>query len=157
LPLAVLINQNSASAAEIVAAALQDHKRAAIVGQPSYRKGSVQNILELDDGNTVLKRTLPSYYRPSGENIHRFRTDCSTYKWGVSPDKELEVNLAPSEHVRWFLARRDRDLESTAKGQRKPSASQPASEKAKPAPKDEKPLKNGEEPKTPKTATEKAQ
>src|SRR5262249_7591118 len=139
LPLAVLINQNSASAAEIVAAALQDHKRAAIVGQRSYGKGSVQNILELDDGNSVLKLTVASYYRPSGENIHRFRTAKSTDKWGVSPDKELEVKLTPSEHVRWFLARRDRDLESTAKGQRKPSASQPASEKAKPAPKDEKP------------------
>src|SRR5581483_9380502 len=54
-PLVVLVNQNSASAAEIVSACLQDHKRAKVVGQRTYGKGSVQNIIELEDGNSVLK------------------------------------------------------------------------------------------------------
>ena len=96
----VLVNQNSASASEIVSAALQDHKRAAVVGQRSYGKGSVQNIIELDDGNSVLKLTVASYYRPSGENIHRFKNAKTTDKWGVSPDKGCEVKLSLSEYVR---------------------------------------------------------
>ena len=112
----VLVNQNSASASEIVSAALQDHKRAEVVGQRSYGKGSVQNIIELDDGNSVLKLTVASYYRPSGENIHRFKNAKDTDKWGVSPDKGCEVKLTPSEYIRWFMARRDRDLEPPAKG-----------------------------------------
>jgi carboxyl-terminal processing protease len=156
VPLVVLINQNSASASEIVSAALQDHKRAAIVGQRSYGKGSVQNILELEDGNSVLKLTVASYYRPSGENIHRFKTARNTDKWGVSPDKGLEVKLPQSEFINWFLARRDRDMDSSAKGHRKPFASQPEAdkpkEKEKEAPKDAKKEAKAE----PKKETEKS-
>jgi carboxyl-terminal processing protease len=129
LPLAVIINQNSASASEILAAALQDHKRAVIVGQRSYGKGSVQNIIDLDGGKSVLKLTVASYYRPSGENIHRFKNAKTTDKWGVSPDKGAEVKLPNSEFIRWFRARRDRDREASAKGHRKATA--PDAEKAK--------------------------
>lgn len=137
LPLVVLINQNSASASEIVSAALQDHKRAAIVGQRSYGKGSVQNILELEDGNSVLKLTVASYYRPSGENIHRFRNSKSTDKWGVSPNPGMEIKLTPSEYAKWFIGRRERDLQTAAKGHRtKPADAKPAPAPEKP--KDEK-------------------
>jgi carboxyl-terminal processing protease len=139
LPLVVLINQNSASASEIVAAALQDHKRAAVVGQRSYGKGSVQNILELEDGSSVLKLTVASYYRPSGENIHRFRNMKTSDKWGVSPDPGSEVKLSQGEYVRWFLGRRDRDLESAAKGHRKPAAAQPEPAKSDATAKEQKP------------------
>jgi carboxyl-terminal processing protease len=128
LPMVVLVNQNSASASEIVSAALQDHHRATIIGQRSYGKGSVQNIFELDDGNSVLKLTVASYYRPSGENIHRFRHSKTSDKWGVSPDQGCEVKLSPSEYVRWAIARRDRDL---AVGHRRASASQPEAQKTK--------------------------
>ena len=128
LPLVVLVNQNSASASEIVSAALQDHHRATIVGQRSYGKGSVQNIFELDDGNSVLKLTVASYYRPSGENIHRFRHSKTSDKWGVSPDKGCEVKLGPSEYFRWAMARRDRDM---AAGHRRASASPPEAQKTK--------------------------
>jgi carboxyl-terminal processing protease len=119
IPMAVLINQNSASASEIVSAALQDHKRAVIVGQRSYGKGSVQNIIDLDGGNSVLKLTVASYYRPSGENIHRFKNAKTTDKWGVSPDPGAEVKLPMREFINWFRARRDRDQEASAKGHRK--------------------------------------
>ena len=110
VPMVVLVNENSASAAEIVAAALQDHKRAQVVGQRSYGKGSVQNILDLEDGNSVLKLTVATYWRPSGKNIHRFKDAKETDEWGVSPDPGLEVKLTPQEHFAWALARRDRDL-----------------------------------------------
>ncbi len=110
VPMVVLVNQNSASASEIVSAALQDHHRATIVGMRSYGKGSVQNLFELDSGNSVLKLTVASYYRPSGENIHRFRNAKPTDQWGVKPDKDCEVKLTPREYVDWFRARRDRDL-----------------------------------------------
>lgn len=110
VPMIVLVNENSASASEIVAAALQDHKRAQVVGQRSYGKGSVQNILDLEDGNSVLKLTVATYWRPSGKNIHRFKDAKDTDEWGVSPDKGLEVKLSPAEHFAWAIARRDRDL-----------------------------------------------
>jgi carboxyl-terminal processing protease len=127
----VLVNQNSASASEIVSAALQDHHRASVVGLRSYGKGSVQNIFELDGGNSVLKLTVASYYRPSGENIHRFRNSKSTDQWGVSPDKGCEVKLSRDEYRRWFRARRDRDL---AAGHRRSPVEKPAAEPTKPAP-----------------------
>ena len=133
LPMAVLINQNSASASEIVSAALQDHKRAVIVGQRSYGKGSVQNIIDLDGGNSVLKLTVASYYRPSGENIHRFKNAKTSDKWGVSPDPGAEVKLPTSEFIRWFRARRNRDQDASAKGHRKKPASAFETEKTKTA------------------------
>ena len=76
LPLAVLINENSASASEIVAGALQDLDRAVIIGARSFGKGLVQSILPLGD-NAVLKLTTARYYTPSGRCIQRrnYRTD----------------------------------------------------------------------------------
>jgi carboxyl-terminal processing protease len=128
LPMVVMVNQNSASASEIVSAALQDHKRATVVGQRSYGKGSVQNIFELDDGSSVLKLTVASYYRPSGENIHRFKNAKTADQWGVKPDKGCEVKLTTSEYVRWFRARRDRDL---AAGHRRTPAEKPVADQGK--------------------------
>ena len=69
LPLIVMINEGSASASEIVAGALQDHKRAKIVGIKSYGKASVQTIQELSDGS-ALKLTTARYYTPLGRDIH---------------------------------------------------------------------------------------
>jgi carboxyl-terminal processing protease len=75
LPLAVLVSPNSASAAEIVAGALQDHHRAVIMGQPTFGKGSVQTVVPLsDDGSednasVGLKLTIARYYTPSGKSI----------------------------------------------------------------------------------------
>src|SRR5581483_5906566 len=71
-PMAVLVNRFSASSSEIVAACLQDHKRAIVVGERTWGKGSVQNVVELEGGRSALKLTTASYKRPSGKNIHRF-------------------------------------------------------------------------------------
>jgi carboxyl-terminal processing protease len=154
LPMMVLVNQNSASASEIVSAALQDHHRATVVGQRSFGKGSVQNIFELDDGNSVLKLTVASYYRPSGENIHRFRQSKTSDKWGVSPDPGGEVKLSPSEYFRWVIARRDRDL---AAGHRRTPASPAGAEKSKAGPQPGSAKEKGQDPSASKKEPEPAQ
>jgi carboxyl-terminal processing protease len=107
---AVLINRGSASASEILAAALQDHNRAIVIGERSYGKGSVQNILNMENGNTALKLTTASYWRPSGKNIHRFPESKETDEWGVKPNEGYEVKLADEERLNYFLSRRDRDV-----------------------------------------------
>jgi len=79
-PLVVLVNGGSASASEIVAGALQDHKRAIIMGSQTFGKGSVQTILPLKN-NTALKLTTARYYTPSGRSIQAS---------GIKPDIEVE-------------------------------------------------------------------
>jgi carboxyl-terminal processing protease len=93
----VLVNHYSASASEIVAACLQDHKRALIVGERTWGKGSVQNVIELEDGRSALKLTTASYRRPNGKNIHRFPGAKDTDEWGVMPDKGFEIKLNDGE------------------------------------------------------------
>ena len=86
----ILVNRYSASASEIVAAALQDHERAIVIGNRTWGKGSVQNIVELDGGRSAMKITTASYARPSGVSIHRFK---GAEKWGVDPSEGFEVSL----------------------------------------------------------------
>lgn len=112
-PIVVLVNQHSASASEIVAACLQDHKRAKVVGQRSFGKGSVQNIIELNNGESKLKLTVATYWRPSGKNIHRFKDAKPSDEWGVSPDEGLEVKMTDREYRKWFETRQQRDLLSS--------------------------------------------
>ena len=68
-PIVVLINEQSASAAEILAGALQDNERALIIGKQSYGKGSVQSLIPLGNGTTALKLTTARYFTPSGRSI----------------------------------------------------------------------------------------
>ena len=113
IPVAILVNEHSASAAEILSACLQDHHRAKIIGHRSYGKGSVQNLIELEDHESALKLTVATYWRPSGKNIHRFKNAKDTDDWGVTPDEGFEVKLTPEEQEAWYFARRDRDLISS--------------------------------------------
>ena len=117
-PMVVLVNQGSASAAEIVSACLQDHKRAKVIGQRSYGKGSVQNIIELEGGNSVLKLTVATYRRPSGKNIHRFKNAKESDEWGVMPDKGLEAKLSTEQYISYLRARRLRDQLSSKRGRK---------------------------------------
>ena len=71
IPMVVLVNQESASASEIVAACLQDYGRAEIAGCQSYGKGTVQDIIPLEHRRSMLRLTTASYWRPSGKNIDR--------------------------------------------------------------------------------------
>jgi carboxyl-terminal processing protease len=138
-PMAVLVNRYSASASEIVSAALQDHKRAVVVGERSYGKGSVQNIIEMENHTSALKLTTASYWRPSGKNIHRFPDAKDSDEWGVKPNPGYEVVLKDDERLAYFQWRRDRDVVHGKPG------SQPApksSEKDKDKAKDKKPFQD---------------
>jgi carboxyl-terminal processing protease len=81
-PMVILVNGGSASAAEIVSGALQDHKRAVLVGEKTFGKGSVQSILPLEDG-AAIKLTTAKYYTPSERVIHEH---------GIEPDVKVEMN-----------------------------------------------------------------
>ncbi|HEY1784180.1 MAG TPA: S41 family peptidase [Pirellulales bacterium] len=110
LPLVVLVNHDSASAAEIVAAALADHHRATIIGERTYGKGTVQNVIPIEGGRSVLKLTIATYWRPSGKNIHRLDRSRHGDEWGVKPDAGDEVKLSDKEFAKWQRQRRERDI-----------------------------------------------
>jgi carboxyl-terminal processing protease len=109
--LVVLVNGQSASASEIVAACLQDRGRAAVAGDRSFGKGSVQNIVELDGGKSAFKLTVARYYPPSGRNIHRNEDDPEDATWGIMPDEGLKVVLSEQEqkdvYARWRVLGRE--------------------------------------------------
>jgi carboxyl-terminal processing protease len=101
VPMVVLVNGGSASASEIVAGALQDHKRALIVGTQSFGKGSVQTILPLNNG-TAIKLTTARYYTPGGRSIQAK---------GITPDIVVEEGTVTAADGSSGLDIREADLE----------------------------------------------
>ncbi|MCD8067552.1 MAG: S41 family peptidase [Lachnospiraceae bacterium] len=83
LPIVLLVNENSASAAEVLTGALKDHGKATVVGTTTFGKGIVQTVRTLSDGSTV-KLTTSAYYTPNGVNIHGT---------GITPDVEVEMDV----------------------------------------------------------------
>jgi carboxyl-terminal processing protease len=121
VPLVVLVNSGSASASEIVAGALQDHKRAVILGTQTFGKGSVQTILPLP-GNTAIKLTTARYYTPSGRSIQAK---------GIEPDIVVEENGRSSRaHLREadLLGHLENDRDASAKEEEKPQDKKPAAD-----------------------------
>jgi carboxyl-terminal processing protease len=103
--LVVLINEISASAAEIVSGAMKDWRRALIIGERSYGKGSVQNVIALRRGRAILKLTTAYYYLPSDRLLHR---QPGQKDWGVDPD--VAVYVTPKQMKRWLDIRQRTDL-----------------------------------------------
>jgi carboxyl-terminal processing protease len=95
-PLIVLVNEHSASAAEIVAGSLMDNKRAVIVGERSYGKGSVQELIPLEGNNGELKLTVAYYYLPSGRLVHRKK---GAQTWGVEPQIRVAMDESAQQRV----------------------------------------------------------
>ena len=92
LPMVVLINGETASSSEILAAALQDHQRATIVGTRSFGKGIIQGYFELPFQSGILTLTDSEFLRPSGAPIHRRRNTTDSDDWGVIPDIIVEIS-----------------------------------------------------------------
>jgi len=107
-PMVVLVNQYSASASEIVSGALQDHHRAIIIGERTFGKGSVQNVIPLKGENAALKLTTSKYYLPSGRCIHREQDMTEEDEWGVVPD--IVVSMTPEQYVALIRARREGEI-----------------------------------------------
>lgn len=105
LPMVVLVNQQSASASEIVAGALKDHGRALVIGERTYGKGSVQMPFDVGQRNAYLKLTISHYYLPSGRSLHR---DEDSREWGVEPD--IVVEMTPEQMVTAQLGRMQFDV-----------------------------------------------
>jgi carboxyl-terminal processing protease len=110
-PMVCLVNGYSASASEIVAACLQDHGRALIVGSRSYGKGSVQTILPFEETGGRLKITTATFWRPNNKNLNKPSTSGKDEEdWGVKPNRNYDTPLSVKELNDLQDSQRDREI-----------------------------------------------
>jgi len=121
VPLVVIVNGGSASASEIVAGALQDHKRAIILGEKTFGKGSVQTILPMNNGDAI-KLTTARYFTPSGRSIQAK---------GIVPDIELRSLSVTSDADKDFLQVKESQLTGHLKNEDQPERKKDSPEKKK--------------------------
>jgi len=116
LPMVVLINGETASASEFLAAALQDHRRATVVGTRSYGKGVGQGIIELPFQSGMLQLTDWEYLRPNGAVIHRKKDATDSDDWGITPDSIVDISDAE-----WSAVKKYRSLRSNVISSQRPA------------------------------------
>ena len=102
VPLVVLVDRDSASASEIFAAAIRDHRRGTVVGERSYGKGSVQGIFPLNQARAGVRLTTAKFYAPGGQPISNR---------GVTPDLIVHVNAKPTDQ-RHEPAKKEKSLDT---------------------------------------------
>lgn len=112
LPIVVLVNRTSASASEVLAAALQDHRRAALVGEGTYGKGVVQTIRRFSPWGARAKVTSAFYYSPSGRNFERTLVSGSTT--GIQPDWKVTTTKAERLAIAEYLGSHQPDRQEEA-------------------------------------------
>jgi len=147
-PMVVLVNQFSASASEIVAGALQDHSRAIILGERTFGKGSVQNVIPLEGERAALKLTTSKYYTPNGRNIQHEEEMTDEDEWGVMPD--IVVPVDAKEYVRVVRARQEAEIihdnEGNGADEKEPAAEEPQPGAGEDEQEDEPPVEKMEPP-----------
>jgi len=107
LPIVVLIDEGSASASEVLTGALKDNGRAMVLGERTFGKGLVQQVISLPSGTGQLKITEANYYLPSGRNIQR-KDDSPV--WGVDPSPGFYVPLTPEQSFEVWSIRRQQEI-----------------------------------------------
>lgn len=107
LPVMVLVNGQTASAAEVLAGALQDNQRAVVLGTRTVGKGSVQTLIKLDDGSGAIKLTTAQYRLPSGRNIDKRVGEKS---WGIDPDDGYVIPLESAQTKALLAERQKREI-----------------------------------------------
>lgn len=105
IPLTVLVDERSASASEIVSGAIRDNHRGLVIGERTFGKFSVQNLISLSRSGAKLKITTAKYFLPSGDSLHR---EPYAETWGVTPD--ISVRLVNKEKINVFRMQREADL-----------------------------------------------
>ena len=115
-PMALLVNRKTASAAEIVAACLQDHQRAVVIGERTFGQGIVRSLFPLKSGVGALKLPVAAFYRPSGKSVNRYPDSKDSDDWGVMPDAGCEVAFMDEELQQYERDRAARDLSNNQAG-----------------------------------------
>ena len=121
-PIAVLVNGYHASASEIVAACLQDNGRAIVVGQRSYGKGTVQEVIDLGPALGEMKFTVATYWRPSGQDINRPSDESKNIPWGVTPNEGFVVPVTDKQREKLLEYQQDCEIATLTGAKPSPEA-----------------------------------